>query len=71
MPVNRHAMSLGLTRATVTALASSDLDRASTRPCASFQSSQNLNLAARFPVWPPARLYPSSSSSPSVLISWA
>jgi hypothetical protein len=70
-PVNRHAMCLGLTCATVTALASSDLDRASTRSCASFQSSQNLNLAARFPVRPPARLYPSSSSSPSVHISWA
>jgi hypothetical protein len=39
MPVNRHVMCLGLTRATVTALASSDLDRASTRPCASFRSS--------------------------------
>jgi hypothetical protein len=56
MPVKRHAMCLGLTRATVTALASSDLDRASTRSCASFQGSQNLNLSARFPVRPPARL---------------
>jgi hypothetical protein len=56
VPVNRHAMCLGLTRATVTALVSSDLDRASTRSCASFQNSQNLNLAARFPVRPPARL---------------
>jgi hypothetical protein len=71
MPVNRYAMCLGLTCATVTALASSDLDRASTRSCASFQSSQNLNLSARFPVRPPARLYPSSSSSASVLMSWA
>jgi hypothetical protein len=71
MSVNRHVLCLGLTRATVTALVSSDLDRASTRSCASFQSSQNLNLAARFPVRPPARLYPSSSSSPSVHISWA
>jgi hypothetical protein len=56
MPVNRHVMCLGLTCATVTALASSDLDRAMTRSCASFQSSQNLTLAARFPVRPPARL---------------
>jgi hypothetical protein len=56
MPVNRHAMCLGLTRATVTALASSDLDRASTRSCTSFQSSQNLTLASRFLVRPPARL---------------
>jgi hypothetical protein len=56
MPVNRHVLCLGLTCATVTALASSDLDRASTRPCASFQSSQNLTLAARFLVRPPARL---------------
>jgi hypothetical protein len=71
MPVNRYAMCLGLTCATVTALASSDLDRASTRPCASFQSSQNLNLAACFLVRPPARLYTSSSSSASVLMSWA
>jgi hypothetical protein len=53
MPVKRHAMCLGLTWATVTALVSSDLDRASTRSCASFQSSQNLNLAARFLVRPP------------------
>jgi hypothetical protein len=71
MPVNRYAMCLGLTCATVTALASSDLDRASTRSCASFQSSQNLNLAACFLVRPPARLYTSSSSSASVLMSWA
>jgi hypothetical protein len=56
MPVKRHAMRLGLTCATVTALASSDLDRAMTRSCASFQNKQNLNLAARFPVRPPARL---------------
>jgi hypothetical protein len=56
MPVNRHAMCLGLTRATVTTLVSSDLDRASTRSCASFQSSQKLTLAARFLVRPPARL---------------
>jgi hypothetical protein len=56
MPVNRYAMCLGLIWATVTALASSDLDRASTRSCASYQSSQNLNLAARFLVRPPARL---------------
>jgi hypothetical protein len=35
IPVKKHAMCLGLTRATVTALASSDLDRASTRSCAS------------------------------------
>jgi hypothetical protein len=56
MPVNRHVLCLGLTRATVTALVSSDLDRASTRSCASFQSSQNLTFAARFLVRPPARL---------------
>jgi hypothetical protein len=56
MPVNRHVMCLGLTRATVTALASSDLDRAKARSCASFQSSQNLTFAARFLVRPPARL---------------
>jgi hypothetical protein len=56
MPVNRHVLCLGLTCATVTALASSDLDRASTRPCASFQNKQNVNLAARFLVRPPARL---------------
>jgi hypothetical protein len=54
--VNRHVMCLGLTWATVTALVSSDLDRAMAWPCASFQSSQNLNLAARFLVRPPARL---------------
>jgi hypothetical protein len=36
MPVSRHAMCLGLTCATVTALASSDLDRAKTRSYASF-----------------------------------
>jgi hypothetical protein len=54
--VNRYVTCLGLTRATVTALASSDLDRASTRSCASFQSSQNLTPAARFLVRPPARL---------------
>jgi hypothetical protein len=68
---NSHVMCLGLTWATVTALASSDLDRASTRSCASFQSSQNLTLAALFLVRPPARLYTSSSSSASVLLSWA
>jgi hypothetical protein len=56
MPVNRHVLCLELTRATVTALVSSDLDRASTRSCASFQSSQNLTLAAHFLVRPPARL---------------
>jgi hypothetical protein len=56
MPVNRYAICLGLTCATVTALASSDLDRASTRSCASYQSSQNLTLAAHFLVRPPARL---------------
>jgi hypothetical protein len=54
--VNRHVMCLGLTCATVTALASSDLDRAKARSCTSFQSSQNLTLAARFLVRPPARL---------------
>jgi hypothetical protein len=40
MPVNRHALCLGLTYATVTALASSDLDRAKTRSCTSFQNTQ-------------------------------
>jgi hypothetical protein len=69
--VNRHVMCLGLTRATVTALASRDLDRAKARSCTSFQNTQYLTLAARFLVRPPARLYPSSSSSPSVHISWA
>jgi hypothetical protein len=39
MPVNRHAMCLELTCATVTALVSSDLDRAMAWPCASFQKS--------------------------------
>jgi hypothetical protein len=38
MPVNRYVMCLGLTCATVTAIVSSDLDRAMTRPCTSFQS---------------------------------
>jgi hypothetical protein len=71
MPVKRHAMCLGLTCATVTALVSSDLDRAKARSCASFQNSQKLTLAARFLVRPPARLYTSSSSSASVPISWA
>jgi hypothetical protein len=56
MPVNRHVLSLGLTRATVTALVSSDLDLAKARSCASFQNSENLTLAARFLVRPPARL---------------
>jgi hypothetical protein len=56
MPENRHAMCLGLTRATVTALASSDLDRAMTRSCASYQVSKIFTLAARFLVRPPARL---------------
>jgi hypothetical protein len=55
-PVNRHAMCLGLTYAIVTSLVNSDLDRASTRPCASFQNTENLTLAARFLVRPPARL---------------
>jgi hypothetical protein len=54
--VNRHVMCLGLTCATVIALTSSDLDRTKARSCASYQSSQNLTLAARFPVRPPARL---------------
>jgi hypothetical protein len=56
MPVNRHVMCLGLTRATVTALASSDLDRVKARSCTSFQNTQYLTLAARFLVRPPARL---------------
>jgi hypothetical protein len=49
MPVNRQAMCLGLTRATVTALASSDLDRAKAWPCASFQSSQNPHAGGPLP----------------------
>jgi hypothetical protein len=40
MPVNRHVLCLGLTCATVTALASSDLDRAKARSCTSFQNTQ-------------------------------
>jgi hypothetical protein len=56
MPVSRHAMCLGLTCAIVTSLASSDLDRAMAWPCASFQNTENLTLAARFLVRPPARL---------------
>jgi hypothetical protein len=56
MPVNRHVLCLGLTCATVNALVSNDLDRAKARSCASFQNSQNLTLAARFLVRPPARL---------------
>jgi hypothetical protein len=40
MPVNRQAMCLGLTCAIVTSLVSSDLDRAKTRSCTSFQNTQ-------------------------------